>query len=392
MASAPAIETYLAEDTIDRDDLEALAAWLRGAPRLTKGPLTLAFEEAWAAWVGARRAVFVNSGSSADLLMYYALLAADRLKNKKVVVPACGWVTTIAPAIQFGLEPILCEADRETFGPDPGHLEDLVKRHDPAAVVVVHALGVPARLDEILALRERHGFVLLEDACAAVGSAFKGRKVGTFGAMGAYSSYFGHQISTIEGGLVATDDEDLYRTLVMLRSHGWSKDLDEESHRRLVERHGIDDFHRPFVFYHPGFNLRSTDLNAFLGLRQVKKMDWVVKRRSENHARYLERLGGALAVQRPLDGSRVASIHFAALAADGEARKRIVRALVASGIETRIYTAGNLGRHPFWYERYGRPNLPWADRIYATGFFLPNHPYMDAARVDRVCDVVLGAL
>jgi CDP-6-deoxy-D-xylo-4-hexulose-3-dehydrase len=323
--------------------------------------------------------------------MTYALLLSGRLRNTRMIVPCVGWVTSIAPAIQLGMEPIPCEADPDTFGLDLSHLESLLKKHRPGAVMLVQVLGVPHKMREILALKRKYGFFLLEDACAAVGASYRGKPVGSFGDMASFSFYFGHQMSTIEGGMVSTADKGLHELLLMLRSHGWSKDIDRPAHRALVRRHRVDDFHSPFVFYHPGLNMRSTDLNAFLGLGQLKKLDWIIASRRRNHARYLERLGGRFRVQRPEKGSTVCSISFGLLAEDEERRRRIVGALVKNGVETRIFSAGNLGLHPFWYERYGKASFPMADRIHHTGFFLPNNPSLSLKSVDFICDVVLEA-
>lgn len=386
------IQYFLAEDTIDTHDIDALIAWLQTYPRLTKGSLTLQFEEKWNRWLGRVYSVFNNSGSSANLLMYYTLLVSGVLKNKKVIVPSVGWVTTVAPAIQFGFEPIMCEADPDTFGLDLNHLEELLVTHQPSTVVLVQVLGIPHKMNELMALKEKYGFVLLEDACAAMGASYKGKKVGTFGDMSSFSLYFGHQISTIEGGLVSTDNKQFRDILLMLRSHGWSKDLDSQMRASLVREHGIDDFHSPFVFYESGFNVRSTDLNAFLGLRQIDKMEWLIQRRGENHQQYRELFGSALRYQQSPSESVVCSIHFGALAGDREQRKQIVAALEEHGIETRIFSAGNLGLHPFWYTRYEKFSAPMADRIHHTGFFLPNHPSLKLNDIEYISSVVLDAL
>lgn len=386
------IKHYLAEDTIDEKDIDHLVEWLKTYPRLTKGPLTIQFEAKWNKWLGSPYSVFCNSGSSANLLMYYALKVSGRLKNLKVVVPSVGWVTTIAPAIQFGFEPIMCEADSDTYALDLAHLEKILKEHHPSTVVLVQVLGVPAKMDEIMALKKKYGFFLLEDACAAIGARYKGRYVGTFGDMATFSFYFGHQMSTVEGGMVSTHDKQFFDLLLMLRSHGWSKDLDRESHERLVKEHDIDDFHSPFVFYEPGFNLRASDINAFIGLGQIDKLDWIISRREENHARYLSHLKPRLSFQNPPPNSRVCSISCGALAKDVEERRAIVNALVENGIETRIFSAGNLGLHPFWSKKYGRASFPMADRIHHCGFFLPNHPTLKLETVDLICSVVLRAL
>ncbi|OGR97991.1 MAG: hypothetical protein A2902_00160 [Elusimicrobia bacterium RIFCSPLOWO2_01_FULL_64_13] len=386
------IKYFLAEDTIDSKDIDRLIAWLKGAPRLTKGEVTLEFEARWSGWVGKRYSVFNNSGSSANLLMYAALDLSGRLKNKKVIVPSVGWVTSVAPAMQFGFQPIMCEADPDTFGLDLDHLESLLKKHRPGSVLLVQVLGVPHKMARIMALKKKYGFILMEDACAAIGASWRGKKAGGFGDLSSFSFYFGHQMSTIEGGMVSTDDPRFRDLLLMLRSHGWGKDLEPAARQKLVRKYKIDDFHSPFVFYIPGFNLRSTDLNAFIGLGQLDKLDWIISRRQENHLRFKERLDGKLYVQKPDPGSVICSIHFGALARDGAQRRRIVKALVDNGIETRIFSAGNLGLHPFWTDRYKRASFPMADRIHHTGFFLPNNPSLKPEDVDFIADVVEKAL
>ena len=381
----------LAQDTIDRQDIDHLIEWLRTYPRLTKGAVTLDFERQWSEWLGRPYSVHCNSGSSANLLMYYALLRSGKLRNTTVIVPSVGWVTSIAPAIQFGFTPIMCEADPDTFGLDLNHLEDLLQRHDAQTVLLVQVLGVPHRMQELQTLKDRYGFYLLEDACAAIGAEYGGKKIGTFGDMASFSFYFGHQMSTIEGGMVSTGDKHLADMLLMLRSHGWSKDLDQTSHQTLVTQYQVDDFHSPFVFYEPGFNLRSTDLNAFIGIEQLHKLDWMTGQRQATHERYLQHLGGRFSTQRPPEGSKVASISFGLLADSTEQRRRIVRALVAEGVETRIFSAGNLGLHPFWMNRYGKTSFPVADRVHHCGFFLPNHASMNEQDVAHIARIVLEA-
>lgn len=387
------IKYFLAEDTIDKKDIDALIEWLQTYPRLTKDKLTVTFENKWNNWVGQKHSVLCNSGSSANLMMYYALLLSGRLKNKKIIVPSVGWVTTIAPAIQLGFEPIMCEADKETFGLDLNHLEKLLEEHDPGSVIMVQVLGVPHRVERILELKKKYNFFFLEDACAAMGSTYKGQKVGSFGDMSSFSFYFGHQISTIEGGAVSTNDDQFNDLLSMIRNHGWDKDLSLAKKKELNEKYNIDSFHAPFVFYIPGFNLRSTDLNAFLGIGQVEKMDWLVKRRDENHSLYAKLLGDKLYIQKwnPSE-SLICSIHFGALAKDAEERKRIIEVLDNNGIETRIFSAGNLGLHPFWFERYGEFHAPMADRIHHTGFFLPNNPSLKKEDIEFISQVVLKAI
>jgi len=177
-----------------------------------------------------------------------------------------------------------------------------------------------------------------------------------------------------------------------LRSHGWSKDLEHVSHESLVDNYKIDDFHTPFVFYEPGFNLRSTDLNAFLGLRQLDKIDWIISRRYENHILYKKYLADKFYIQQCGPDSQVCSISFGTITKDTEQRRSIVKALVGNGIETRIFSAGNLGLHPFWFNRYGKKSFPVADKIHYCGLLLPNNPSLSPENIEFISQVVLKAM
>ncbi len=380
----------LAERTITKEDLQELITWLQTDPWLTQGELVFEFERQWAKWLGVAHATFVNSGSSANLLMYSALQLSGSLRNNRIVLPAVSWATTVAPAIQLGFEPVLCEADRKDFGLDMNALEDLLRRHEPAAVTIVHVLGVPNQMEELLKLRDRYEFVLLEDACAATGSRYDGRLVGTFGAMATFSLFYGHHLSTIEGGMVCTDNERLHDILVQIRSHGWPKDLDSAKEAQIAREQGILEFNRPFTFYYPGFNVRSTDLNARIGLSQLQRVGEVVSRRVENHHLYQQRIrAGGLHCQTN-ERAVICSISFSALADSVDHRDRIAAALRANAIETRPLGGGNMSRQPFWSRRYGTTVLPVADRIHATAFQLPNHPLLTREDIGFICDTVLG--
>ena len=384
------IKYPLAKETINDQDIDALCDWLKSYPRLTKGELTWQVEVDWATFIGTNHAVFNNSGSSANLLMVYAAIMAGKIKNKKIVVPSVGWVTTISPAIQFGLKPIMVGADKDTFGIDLDQLEHVCKTEKPDAVIFVQVLGVPHYKERLLQLKEKYGFCLLEDACAALGAEYEdGSKVGTIGDMSSFSFYFGHQLSTIEGGMVNTDDKELYDMLLMLRSHGWAKDLDKEKYNRLIKRYDIDDFHKPFTFFVPGLNLRSTDLQAFLGIKQMQKAEWMTQRRYENHLEYAKNLEGHVEYQKWFKNKPV-SISFGALANDTVHRHDIVSRLVENGIETRIFSAGNLGLHPFWYERYGKFSHAMSNKIHSNGFFIPNYPELTKEDIKFICEVVKG--
>jgi CDP-6-deoxy-D-xylo-4-hexulose-3-dehydrase len=377
----------LSEKIIDEKDITALTTWLTSQPQLTKGSLTKELELSWAKWVGTKYAVFVNSGSSANFLMAYAAFLSKKLRNKKIIVPSVGWVTTVSPFMQLGFEPIMCGANPDTFGFDTNQLEALLKKHKPALIIMVQVLGVPDNMDELKHLQKKYKFMLLEDACAALGAEYDGEKVGTFSDMSSFSFYFGHQLSTIEGGMVNTNDKKLYDLLLLLRSHGWGKDLDEKTRAGLMKKYNIDDFHQPFTFFVPGLNLRNTEVGAFLGLRMMKKADSVSNIRKRNHLLYAQNLKH-VTFQKWDSKAVPCSISFGALAKDEAHRKEIVKALTRNKIETRLFSAGNLGLHPFWFEKYGKFHHPVSDAVHNRGFFLPNHESLSPQDVEFIYTVV----
>tara|TARA_R110000803_G_scaffold66468_1_gene127987 strand:- start:1087 stop:2253 length:1167 start_codon:yes stop_codon:yes gene_type:complete len=383
------IKYPLAKETINDEDVNALCEWLKSYPRLTKGNLTIQVEKDWAEYIGTKYAVFNNSGSSANLLMVATAVQCGLIPNKKIVVPSVGWVTTISPAIQLGLEPIMCGSDKNTFGIDLDQLEKICERERPDAVIFVQVLGVPHYKERLLSLKDKYGFVLLEDACAALGARYAdGTMVGTVGDMSSFSFYFGHQLSTIEGGMVNVNNKELYDMLLMLRSHGWAKDLDKETYDGMMLKNGVDDFHSPFTFFIPGYNLRSTDLQAFLGIRQIKKAAWASENRNKNHVLYAEKLRGYVEFQEWGDSYPV-SISFGAIADNTDHRREIVNRLVDNGIETRIFSAGNLGRHPFWTNLYDEFEDKQSDKIHSRGFFVPNYPELTEEEIDFICNVIM---
>lgn len=381
----------LAVDTISERDIEQIISWMREYPRLTMADETRRFEEMWSKWLGVKYSVMCNSGSSANLLMYAALDSTGRSGRRKIVVPATGWVTTVAPAIQLCWKPVMCESDSKTFGLDIETLEKLLKKHRPETIILVHVLGVPNDMTTLLQLQKKYGFQILEDCCASHGARHKGRMIGTFGAMSSFSFYYGHHMSTIEGGIVCTNDEELYRHLLMLRSHGWLKDLPAAKARRVMKKYGVDPFHSPFTFVIPGYNLRPTDVSAKIGQIQLPRLAETVRRRMANHRIFQKELEGVFQFAPGLPGDDISSISFCAVAQSVEEKKKVVEALDKNRIDTRIFTAGNLGRHPFWFERHGTFSAPMADRLHRHGFFLPNNQSLSRRDVEFICKVARDA-
>ena len=369
----------LASDTIDESDINSLIDWLRTNPRLTMGDVTKQFEHKWSDFIGTNYSVYLNSGSSANLLMVYSLLNAGKLKNNKFLVPSCGWATTLSPFIQFGIEPIMVDAEDGNYNIDLNIVEDYLKLGDIDGFIFVHVLGVPHRRKELLYLKEKYGCYILEDSCASVGAKYDDESyVGTLGDMSSFSFYFGHQLSTIEGGFINTDDKFLYEELLKLRSHGWVKDIVNDEYR--------NDENFPFIFNEPGFNVRSTDLQAYIGLRQLEKAERIFSKRNENHMRYVEKLNDRFELQ-DCENTTPVSLHIGILAESNKHRKEVIEECNKNSIETRVWSHGNLGKHKFWTSRYGEFSGEVANKIYERGFIVPTHPFLELKNIDFISEI-----
>lgn len=379
----------LVKDTIDNEDIQNLIEWLKRHPRLTKGELTVEFETLWSQWLGVKYSVFVNSGSSANLAAISSLIYSKRMKNKKIIVPAVSWATTVAPAIQLGLEPILCECDQDNLGLDISHLKKLIEIHDPSVIILVHVLGFPNHMKEILELCEKHEIQLIEDTCESLGSKYNNLKLGTFGSLSTFSFYFGHHISTIEGGMVSTNDDELYNILLSIRSHGWDRDLPEKAQKKLRETYDVDDFRSLYTFYYPGFNLRSTDLQAFLGIAQLKKLDQIIEARNKNYSKYKEEIRTIEWSICPPENSYISNFAFPIITSK---LKQVVSKLKENEIECRPLICGSINEHPFWYERYEKQDLPMAKKLHKYGLYIPNNHQLTDDEISKVIHVVNNAL
>lgn len=375
----------LVKDTIDKNDIQELIKWLQTTPKLTKGDLTLEFEKIWSKWLGVKYSIFVNSGSSANLAAIYSLILSERMRNKKIVVPAVSWVTTVTPAIQLGLEPIMCDCDSDNLGLDINHLKKIIQEHKPSAIILVHVLGIPNHMDEITKLCDENDILLVEDTCESIGSKYQNKLVGTFGDLSTFSFYFGHHISTIEGGMISTDDEELYQILLSIRSHGWDRDLPEKKQKELRKKYGIGQFKSLYTFYYPGFNLRSTDLQAFLGINQMKKLDTIIKNRNENYSYYKKNIKNDFwTVQEP-DNTFVSNFSYPIISKNID---KIVTSLQENDVECRPLICGSISQHPFWYERYGKQTYKNADLVHKYGIYIPNNHQMTKDEMIKIINIL----
>jgi CDP-6-deoxy-D-xylo-4-hexulose-3-dehydrase len=348
----------LAQDTINTKDIDQLINWLKTYPQLTKGPMTIEFENKWSQYIGCKYSVFVNSGSSANLAMMYVvrLLLEEQNKNwnNRIIIPALSWATDLAPAIQLGFVPYLCETDRQTLGVDINHFEYLCKTQQCKTAIIVHVLGIPAQLEKIQDICKKYDVILLEDSCESVGSTFNGIKTGCFGLMSSFSYFYAHHLSTIEGGMISTNDKSIYDLLKMVRSHGWDRDLDKQTQRTLRNKYQIDDFNSLYTFYIPGFNIRSTDLQAFLGINQLDNISKHNIKRHENFIKYQKMIQNNYWKISPKIDEEISNFAYPIIHPN---KNKIVKALLANDIQCRPLISGSLSRHPIFDKLNVDPSL-----------------------------------
>lgn len=394
----PTFRIPLAFDSIGPEERRAVEEILTSG-RLTMGANCRAFELEFAAWLGVRNAIFVNSGSSANLIAIFAAanprVAPPRGGRRigpgtEVIVPALTWSTTIWPVVQAGATPVLVDCEPDTLQMDPAAVEAAVG-DATVAIMPTHIMGNAVDMEAIMAVAEANGLWVIEDCCEALGTRFDGRAVGTIGDIGTFSFYYSHHMTTVEGGMVVTDDDALADWLRALRAHGWVRDM-REGAGHIADNPGIDP---KYLFVNTGFNLRPSEFNGTIGRVQLKKLDGFNRRRvaiANTWDRALADLAaaGKLTPMRPT--ARAAAVPFAypVRVTTPAIKTELQQWMERAGIETRPVVCGNMARQPafgFIQHRVIEP-LRNADEIMDCGFYWGIDPDMSDDDVTFVADQV----
>ena len=381
----------LMRNNVLREDLDAVIGLLRQTdPILTQSANVLAFEREWSQWLGCRHSVFVNSGSSANLLSMAALRL--RAGPGEVVTPPLTWVSDVASVLQCGFEPVFADIDPRTLGMATDRiLEKITPR--TRAVFLTHILGYNALTDRLLDELERRKIPLIEDVCESHGATHRGRKVGTFGWQSNFSFYYAHHMTTVEGGMVCTDDAELYQTLRMLRAHGMVREANDPAVRARYAAE-FPDLNPDFIFAFPAYNVRSTEINAVMGRSQLKRLDACNARRTENLKAFLDGLDPAkYRTDFAFEGSSNYAFTLVQKHADEVFSRNIQRTLREGGVEFRRGTSGggNQLRQPY-LRKLLKPDayaeLPETDHVHFFGYYIGNYPTLEPGQVAELCQVL----
>ncbi len=381
----------LMRNNITRADLDAVITYLeQDDPILTQSSNVRAFEEEWSAWLGVKHSVFVNSGSSANQLT----MAALRLRypeGGEVIVPPLTWSSDIASVLQAGFTPVFVDID-------PWHLGMATEKVIEAisgktrAVFLTHVQGFNALTDELLRTLQERNILLIEDVCESHGATHNGQKLGGFGWASNFSFYYAHHMSTIEGGMLCTNDSDLYETFRMLRSHGMVR---ESSSQDLKEAYWKKhpDLNPDFIFAFPAYNVRNTEIGAIIGRSQLPRLDENNRIRSRNQQIFLENLDNTkYRTDFRVEGSSNYAFNHVLQKADLEFTERLIQRMRAEKIEFRRGSAGggNQLRQPYLRDRLGDiyQNYPQVDHIHFHGFYIGNFPSLEPESILELCAIL----
>ena len=349
-----------------------------GSGVFTMGKHVKEFEHCFAQHMGSKYCVMVNSGSSANLLMVASLFYTtnDLLRLKpgdEVIVPAVSWSTTYYPLNQYNLKVKFVDIDIETLNFDLRQLKSAVTK-DTKAIFAVNLLGNPNDFHAIQQIIGDRNIHLIEDNCEAMGAEYKGKKTGTFGVMGTFSTFFSHHMSTMEGGLIVTDDEELYHILLSLRAHGWTRNLPPNN---KVSKRYEDDFIESFRFVLPGYNVRPLELSGAIGTEQLKKLPSFIETRRNNAQVLLNLFEGhsELMLQKNIDNSSWFGFSLVTRPNSKLKREKLITKLQNNRVDCRPIVAGNFVKNEvmkyFNYTTHG--DLVNADYIHDNGLFIGNH-------------------
>ena len=382
----------LMRNNILRDDLDAIIEHLKqDDPILTNGANIRAFEEKWSEWLGVKYSVFVNSGASANLLTM-AILKIRHPEAGEVIVPTLTWISDISSVLQNGFTPVFVDINPQSLAMDTEQLLSKITKKT-RAVFLTHAQGFDGLTDVLISELDKRDIPLIEDVCESHGSTHNGQKAGSFGLMSNFSFFYAHHMSTIEGGMICTNDLEIYQQARMLRSHGMVREASDEATKEAYYKEN-PDLHPDFIFSFPAYNVRNTEIGGIMGLSQLKRLDENIQRRTDNFNRFLKQIDpDKYRTDFKLEGSSNYAFNLILNNPDDEFVKRLMDKMRESGLEFRRGSAGggNQTRQPYlkgivptdhW------KNFPETEHIHFYGFYIGNFPDLKDKEIDDICSIL----
>ncbi len=374
----------------ENETKEKLCDFIKKAQFLSMGEECKKFELAFSKKQNRKYSVFVNSGSSANLILVQALLNLGRLNKGDIIgVSALTWATNIMPLIQLGLQPFLIDCEVNTLNVSLQTFKDALEiQPNIKGFFITNTLGHSDNISQIEKHCRENGIILFEDNCESLGSIIDGQLLGNFGVASTFSLFVGHHLSAIEGGVVCTDDRELYESIVMSRAHGWDRSLSPETQTHLRSKFQINDFYSKYTFYDLGYNVRPTEINGFLGIEQLKYWDHIVKTRFEN----FKKMNAAMSRNPDLISLKfdhmdvVSNFAIPVIIKDALKVDHYIEKFNKNHVEIRPMIAGSMARQPFYRKYIGNPGYqPNSEFIHKNSFYFGNNPELSDSEIELLC-------
>ena len=379
-------------NNILREDLDAVIEYLKqDDPILTNGANVRAFEEEWSKWLGTKYSVFVNSGASANLLTM-AMLKIKHPEGGEVIVPPLTWVSDISSVLQNGFTPVFVDIDPYSLAMDTEQV--LSKITDKTkAVFLTHVQGFNGLTDKLISKLKENNIPLIEDVCESHGATHNDNKIGNFGWISNFSFFYAHHMTTIEGGMISTNDPDVYQQARMLRSHGMVREATDTTLQETYKASN-PELHSDFIFSYPAYNVRNTEIGGIMGRKQLRRLDENIKRRTDNLKRFLEKIDPTkYRTDFKLEGSSNYAFNLVLKEADEQLVVKLMNRMREAGVEFRRGSAGggNQIRQPYLKDvvpKEHHKEFPEVEHVHFYGFYIGNYPDLSDEEINDICEIV----
>lgn len=358
---------------------------------LTQSKKVLEFEKKWSKWLGIKYSIFVNSGSSANYLTMLVLKIIHGEKGE-VIVPSLTWISDIVSVINNGFKPVFVDINLDNLCMDETHLlKSLTKK--TKAVFITHAQGFNGLSENLLKVLKKRKILLIEDVCESHGAKFNGRKLGSFGEISNFSFYYAHHLSTIEGGMICTNNKKIYETVRMLRSHGMVRESGNDIfEKKMIKKYS--DLSPKFIFMYPGFNMRNNEISAIIGINQLKRLDYNNRLRSKNFAYFLKNLDPNIyKTDFNLEGNSNYAFPLILKKASFQMRDKLEKLMIKNRIEFRRGNAGggNQLRQPYlkkYFKRINFNRFKNVEHVHFFGYYIGNYPSLKKEKINKICNIL----
>ncbi len=378
----------LQENIVDKVNKKELVHFIRTTERYTQFTKVKEFEKEWSKWQGCKYSVFVNSGSSANLVLLDILKEIRHLKDgDEIIVPAVTWITDISSVLQLGLKPVFVDINLTDFSFDYENLAKKITRKT-REIFLTHLIGFPADVAKVKKIIGKRKIDIIEDCCESHGAKLSNnQKIGSMGIASTFSFYWGHHMTSIEGGMICTNDKRIYKYALLKRSHGLARELPQKFHPYYKNRYKNIDFN--FLFLTTGFNVRNTELHAVLGTSQLKNLDTYITIRNKNHMIFTTILKKYEKYFHIPDHPNISSFCLPLMLKNSVHKKQLQKYLTRAGIESRPIISGNLLKQPFLKKFVQNDTYPNANFIHENCFYVGNNQFVNEKRL-QFLDILLS--